>query len=42
MAVDRFIKPTSSIDRFFNQAFLLDRLLIGGIDFIAGVWLQWH
>jgi len=32
IAVDRFFKPTSLFDRFFNRAFLLDRLLTGGID----------
>jgi len=32
IAVDRFFKLTSLFDRFFNRAFLLDRLLIGGIE----------
>ena len=31
IAVKRFLKLTSSFDRFFNRSFLLDRLLIGGI-----------
>jgi len=30
IAVDRFFKVTSLFHRFFNQAFLLDRLLIKG------------
>jgi len=32
IAVDRFFKLASSFDRFFKRPFLLDRLLIGGIE----------
>jgi len=34
IAVDRFSKRTSTFDRFFKGVFLLDRLLIEGIDII--------
>jgi len=32
--MDRFFKLTSSLDRFFNRALLLDQLFYGSIDII--------